>query len=534
MIKNWKYFLTLAASFTFMTAYSQTVKDARRLVDLEKDNEAMKMLGQLNKAGANEENALFLGDAYLRAGKTDSAAIYYNQAAAFNAKSAVGMVAAGKAALVKGNTAEAQAKFDDAIKRSKRKDANIYWLIGQAYVDAKVKDNAKAIEYINAGNAAAKNANADLYILLGDAHLLNPNGGGPAMTAYDQAVRIDKNNAKAHLRRGVLFTRSRNYNEAQGALQAALAADPNYAPAYRELGEMYYFVGKYDQALENYKKYISMSEDSPETRAKYASFLFLTKDYPGTIQEAQAVLAKNPDHAVMNRLLAFSLYETDQNDQALAAMERYFKNAKPEQIIASDYAYYGRILSKAGQGALAQQNLDKALQMDPENEELQDDIAAFYIKEKAFPKAIAIYQAKLKAKPGLVDSYKLAEAYYAAKQYEPADSLYTIILNERPTYSPAILRRAGIAEAKEKAEEAKGHYQNYIKVVREALTADPSKESAYRGGLLQANFYLGLQAYNTKDYASAKEYWTEAQRLDPTNKDLANNIRNVDLRMKKK
>jgi tetratricopeptide (TPR) repeat protein len=534
MIKNWMYFLALAASFTFSDAFSQTVNDARRSAELEKDNEAIKTLRRLNKAGANEETAFYLGDAYLRAGKTDSAAMLYNQAAGFNAKSAMGMVAAGKAALVQGNAAGAQAKFEEAIKRTKKKDANIYMLIAQAYVDAKAKDPAKAIEYATAATTLSKNKSADAYITLGDAHLLDPNGGGPAMTAYDQALQVDKNNVKAHLRRGQLFTRSRNFNEAQQAFQAALAADANYAPAYRELGEMYYFVGKYDQSLENYKKYISMSEDSPETRSKYASFLFLTKDYPGTIKEAQAVLANDPNHGVMNRLLAFSLYETDQNDQAIAAMERYFQNTKPDQAIASDYAYYGRMLAKGGKADLAQQNLDKALQMDPNNAELQDDIAAFYMKEKQYPKAIAIYKTKLAAKPGLVDSYKLAEAYFGAKQYGPADSLYAVILKERPNYSPAILRRAQVAEAQDKTAEAKETYQNYITVVNETIAGDASKESAYRPGLLQANFYLGLQAYNAKEYSAAKKYWSEALRLDPDNKDLANNIRNVDLRMKKK
>lgn len=534
MIKSCKYFLALAVSFTFTTAFSQTVKDALRAADLEKSSQAKKMLLQLNKAGANEENAFYLGDVYLGEGKIDSARYFYNQAASFNAKSPMGMVAAGKAALVKGNAAEAEARFEAAIKRSRRKNPHIYILSAQAYIDTKAKDNTKALEYANKAIEVTKNKSADAYIVLGDAHLLNPNSGGPAMTAYDQAVRIDKNNAKAHLRRGALFIRSRNYNEAQEALQTAIAVDPNYAPAYRELGEMYYFVGKYDQSLENYKKYLSLSEDTPETRAKYASFLFLTKDYEGTIREARAVLEKNPNHAVMNRLLAFSLYETNQNDQALAAMERYFQHARPNQIISSDYAYYGRMLSQAGKADLAQQNLDKALQMDPENAELQDDIATFYMKEKAYPKAIAIYKAKLQAKPGLVDSYKLAEAYFADKQYASADSLYAHILNERPNYSPAIIRRAAIAEAQNKPDEAKQHYLNYLTVVNETIAGDPSKESAYRGGLLQANFYLGLQAYNEKDYATAKKYWSEAKRLDPTNKDLDNNLRNVELRMKRR
>jgi tetratricopeptide (TPR) repeat protein len=534
MIKNWKYFLAAAASFTFSTAFSQTVKDAQRSADLEKTNEAMKTLRQLNKASANEETALFLGDAYLRAGKADSASIYYNQAAAANAKSAVAMVAAGKAALVKGNTAEAEAKFEAAIKASKKKDANIYLLIGQAYVDTKAKDNAKAIEYLTTANTLSKNNNADVYIALGDAHLLNPNGGGPAMTAYDQAVRIDQKNAKAHVRRGQLFVRSRNYNEAQQALQAALAADPNFAPAYRELGEMYYFVGKYDQSLENYKKYISMSEDSPETRAKYASFLFLTKDYAGTTREAQTVLAKDPNNAVMNRLLAFSLYETNQNDQALAAIERYFKNAKQEQIIASDYAYYGRVLAKAGKNDLAQQNFDKALQMDPENIELHDDVAAFYVKQKDFAKAIPVYSKIIASKPKNLNVYnvKLADAYFAAKKLESADSLYSVVLKTNPDYAHGLFRRAQIQDEKDtdKSGDAKPYFEEFVKKVAQ----DPSKAESYKGYLIPANYLLGFYAYKAKDYSTAKKYWEEVKRLDPSNKEATTGLNNIEVTTKTK
>lgn len=526
MIKNWKYILAIGVSFTFTAAFSQSVQDAQRAIEFERYDDATKTLRKLG----TDEATFFLGDAYLKAGKTDSAAIFYNQGYTANPKSPISMVGAGKAALLKGNSGEAERLFESAAKATKSKDPEILRLIVQAYADAKAKDITKAKEYLEQANKRTKNNSAPLYITLGDLNLTDPNGGGAAMTAYDQAVRIDPKNTKAHLRRGQLFVRSRNYNEAEQAFKAALAIDPNYAPAYRELGEMYYFVGKYDQSLENYKKYISMSENTPATRAKYASFLFLTKDYASTQSEAQAVLAKDPNNVVMNRLLAYSLYETGKNEEALAAMEQYFKNAKQDEIIASDYAYYGRILSKAGNNELAQTNFDKALQLDPTNEDLQDDIAAFYVKQKQFPKAIAIYRAKIAAKPSNVDNFKLAEAYNEAKQYTSADSLYAVILESNPTYSPAILRRGEIQEALKK--DATPFYAKYIEVVN----ADPAKANAaaYKGGLIKANYYLGLQAYNAKDYATAKTYWQEAQRLVPDNKDIASALRNIEVITKTK
>jgi tetratricopeptide (TPR) repeat protein len=528
MIKNWKYILAVGASFTFSAAFSQSVQDAKRATDFERYDEATKTLRKLG----TDEATFFLGDAYLKAGKPDSAAIAYNQGYAANQKSPISMVGAGKAALLKNNAGEAERLFESAVKATKSKDPEILRLIGQAYADAKVTNITKAKEYMDEALKRAKDNKAPIYVTLGDLNLADPNGGGAAMSAYDQAVAADKNFAKAHLRRGQLFVRSRNYNEAEQAFKAALAIDPNYAPAYRELGEMYYFVGKYDQSLENYRKYVSMSENTPGTRAKYASFLFLTKDYAGTQKEAQEVLAKDPKNVVMNRLLAYSLFETGKTAEAQAAMENYFKNAKQEEIIGSDYAYYGRILAKTGNNELAQTNFDKALQLDPDNIDLQDDIAAFYVKQKQYPKAIAIYKAKLAAKPSNVDNVKLADVYFASKQLDAADSLFAVVLKTNPTYVHGIFRRAQIADEKDtdKTGDAKPLFEEFIKTVNQ----DPTKAESYKSYLIPANFMLGYYAYLGKDYTTAKKYWEETKRLDPTHKEATDGLKNISIMANRK
>ncbi|KAA5543994.1 tetratricopeptide repeat protein [Adhaeribacter rhizoryzae] len=526
MIKNWKYVLVIGASFATTTAFSQSVKDGQRATDLERYKEATRTLQSLSKSN-NEEASLYLADAYLRAGKTDSATMILNQAAGMNAKSAISMVAAGKAALLKGNMSEAESKFEDAVK-AKKKDPQIYKLIGQAYADANVKDVTKALDYLNKANELAKNKDPEIFIVMGDVQQLQPNGGGPAMTAYDRALQIDSKNAKAHFKRGQLYVRSRNFNEAQTALQAAITADANYAPAYRELAEMYYFAGKYDQALENMRKYISMSENTPDTRAKYASFLFLTKDYAGTIKEAQEVLARDPKNAVMNRVMAYSLYETEKNAEALTAMENYFKVADPAKVLASDYAYYGRMLAAGDKAAEAQANFDKALAMDATNVELMDDIASFYVKQKDYAKAISLYTKIIAAQPKNLNVYnvRLADAYFANQQFDEADSLYSIVLKANPTYAHGLFQRARIADEKDtdKSGDAKPLYEEFIKVVNQ----DPSKVQSYKGYLVPANYLLGFYAYKGKDYATARKYWQDVLKLDPANKEAKTGIANLD------
>ncbi len=533
MIKNWKYILAISASFIASAGFAQSVQDIQRLVEVERYKEAKATLRRLNTSNPNDEISYTLGDLYLKEGKVDSANTIFTQALAKDAKSARSMVGLGKVALMKGNTAEAERQFEAAIKRTKGKDANIYKLIGQAYADSDVKDITKALGYINEANKITKNNDAEAYITLGDIHLKNPNGGGEAMSAYDRAIQIDPNNAKAYFKRGQLFVRSKNYNEAQAAFEKVIALNPNYAPAYRALGEMNYFVGKYDRAVENFKKYRSMAENSVDTQIKYASFLFLTEDYQGTLAEAQQVLQQDPNNLVMNRLLAYSLYKTNKVPEALQAMENYFKiaQADPTKIIASDYAYYGRMLADTGKTAEATANLEKALAMDPENLDVQNEAAAAYVQAKQYDKAIAMYKNKIKAKPSLVDNFKLADVYLAAEQYDAADSLYAGIIQARPEYATAYLRRAQVAEGKDKAQTgaAKQAYEEYIKVASQ----DPTKAASNKQGLFVANYYLGFQAYKAKDYATAKTYWTEAKRLDPSNKDVDTALKNIEAAQKR-
>src|SRR5205085_2401441 len=142
--------------------------------------------------------------------------------------------------------------------------------------------------------------------------------------------------------------------------------------------------------------------------AVYSSFLFLTKDYANTIKEGEEVLKKEPNNTVMNRLMAYAYYETDQNDKALAAIQNYFKVVPSNKYIASDYEYYGKILSKANKNDEALENLNKALEMDSTRADLRNSIAQVYVKQNNFPKAIALYRAKMKrSKPTNTDYYYL-------------------------------------------------------------------------------------------------------------------------------
>ncbi len=547
MTNNWKYILLMATAFPTAAAFAQSQDAGKKAMDMERYEEAKSIYKkQLNNKKA--DNAYYtLGEIYLRTDKADSAAYYFQQGIAKNKKSAINYAGLGKLAMQNGNRAEAEKNFEQALKYSKSKDAEVLAAIAEGYINAPERTDAdlqKAVKHLQTAVSRDKN-NATAYLLMGDAQL-DLKKGGEAMTSYDNAVRIDANNPNAHLRRGQLYTRSRNYTEAEQAFQKAIEIDPNFAPAYSDLGELYYFAGQYDKALTTFKKYVDLAEDSPETQAKYASFLFLTKNYDQTLAEVQKVLATDPENKVMNRLQAYSYLELGQPEKALQAMENYKQIAGQDKWIAEDYEYYGRILSKNNQHEKATENLQKAIDMAPEKVELYQELASAYAKAGKYDKAVAVYEKKREqTEPSNADFYYMGNIFMqagadarAAKNeakatefFKKADETYANVTTSNPTYAYGHYWR-GLANANMDTEStsglAKPHFEEFIKLAG----SEPDK---YKAALVDANNYLGYYYYVVKpDREKAVQHYNEVLKLDAENAQAKAALTEINKSAKKK
>ena len=82
--------------------------------------------------------------------------------------------------------------------------------------------------------------NPENYILLGDAQLeKNPTDGSAPVKSYQMASTLNPKSTKGILREGKLYQRGRNYQLALDYYKKAIGIDPLYAPAYREIAELY-------------------------------------------------------------------------------------------------------------------------------------------------------------------------------------------------------------------------------------------------------------------------------------------------------
>ncbi|WP_192822312.1 lipopolysaccharide assembly protein LapB [Rufibacter sp. LB8] len=476
MIKNWKTFGILAAAFSLAAG---TTAQAAGL-----------------NSGTLEHSNLASYSSY-----------------AYQDNAGTPFIAQGKAALQQNKLAEAQQHFDKAISVTKGKNPQVMVQIGQAYIDAGVKDLSYAIKVLE--DAVSKDAkNADAFLLLGDAYLNHKTiDGGKAMSNYDKAINLNPKSAKAYHRKGKLYVQSRNLKEAKEALDLAAAADPNYAPTYLELAEMYYNANQLPKSSENIKKYVTLAENTTETRAKYASILYLTKD-PNALTEIQAVLQADPNNIAMQRILAYYLFDNKQNEKALEAMTMYFSKFDEGKRIPSDYEYYANILSANKKAQEAIDLITKAKQLDPKNALYDDLLAKQYLALKNYPKAIEAYKAKFSVTPPTnTDLFYYGQTHELNNDYKTADSIYAIITTNNPTYAYGHYWRARVNANLDPETEtglAKPHYEEFIKLT----SGDKEK---YKKDLVVANNYLGYYHYKKKDKANATKFWSEVKALDPTN-----------------
>lgn len=524
-----------------MTATAQTADEISLAIEKEDYKGARKMCQQLiSKDPKSSEGYFFMGETYYENERADSARYFYTKGLEMNSDAALCLIGQSKLLLDQNKAAEAQKGFEKAAKMTRNKNAYIMYQIGKAYVDAnfgkayKDKDYAptyanQAIEWLDKATAI-DNKKGDYYSILGDAYFFKKEAG-KALTNYEFATDKNKKDPKNYVKRARINRSAKIFNDAEANLNECLAIDPNYAPALKELTELYVSSGQYSKVAPILQKYTTLVGDDIESRMRLVRYLcYYAQDYKTAIVEANKVLASSPDKVQMNRWLAWAhLYNAKANEKAnpTAAADDFAKsmtysraflgNPGDNKLIVSDYDNYMQAAIKSKDFDVAAKMSKEVLALDSTRTDIYETIAKGYYDGKQYDKAAEAYQLKVtKTKATSTDYFYIGNSYMMLKKYPEAEAAFAKLTEISPTYLYAWQQRAKIAELGDpelKTGTAKPFHEKVIEIGK----ADEAKNKA---GLLAANKYLGAYyVYLTTDYPKALEYYKEALRLDPTNAD---------------
>jgi tetratricopeptide (TPR) repeat protein len=501
------------------------------LLETEQPKKALQELDQAISTNATDASLLYyLGYVQLKTDNKAAAAEAFEKGIKLNEKEALNYIGKGYINLLDGKAADAKLNIDKGLSLGGKKNLPVLKAAAEAYL----VDNKYLIEAINLLNKAKSinDNDAEVHTLLGDAYLLQNTNAGQAVSSYERAASL-KPSARSFHKTGKVFDRARNNENALENYNKAIALDPNFAPTYKELGELYYKTKEFQKAVTAYEKYLSLTEKPEAVQFQYAFYLFAAKDFVKANQVFKKI-ADAPDvKPVTLRFYAKSLSESGDFAQSVAIYEKYFAKAKPEEIEANDYEFYGKALMKLKKDSLGIIGLKKSLALNPDQPDILQLIADGFFKTKKYPDAISSYKELMskRKKPMSLDYFSIGRAYYYNSQLNEADSAFTKLIELQPAMTVGYIWETKVKSNLDPSSE-QGLAKPYFEKIIEIGSANPDKN---KNDLIEAYGYLAAYYYNVKhDIAATKPFYEKILQLKPDDATAKENLETLKkLEMKK-
>lgn len=545
---------SFATLFTTVAIKAQDLEVVKKTIESEKFSDARKSLKNMIAVSPDKgTNYFYLGQVYLKLEKQDSAKIYFEKGKTAKDAGHLNLIGLAHIDLINGNKTAAQSNIASSLAMAKKKNTEELIYISRAYLNADNPDFSKAVE--NAKLAVASDVkSARAYLVLGDAQLANKNSND-AYVAYRTAYELDNTLYQAKIQLAVITRNAQAYPEAMKALKEILILSPNFGPAYREMAETNLawafgnnsnFKEKIAAALDDYKKYMSLTDTSVDSRMKYTDFLILTKDWKGVEAEALAIQKMDKVNPRVLRYLGYASLENGNPEAAVKALNEFILKSDIKKVKGRDFSYLGKAklaLASDANGVIinlskfeeALVDLVKASDLDSKLGSEFSELGVKLYKQKSYLEAAKVLELTLKntgSKTYTLDNYYYGNSilYFTmdktpevkskyTNEFEKANIAFGEVIKASPTtqdayFSKAQLNRVYDTEASKKI--AVTDYEGYINVVKAKGDVEMAKELVKKN-LASAYTFIG-SAYSATDRVKAIEAFENAAKINPTDK----------------
>ncbi|HTL81995.1 MAG TPA: tetratricopeptide repeat protein [Bacteroidia bacterium] len=535
MKTQYKFISVLSALLLSVTAFSQTLADARRLTDNEQYEQAKSAYKKLIAADpTNGDNYFYFGDLMLRAEDPDSAKLLFKKGIAINATDPLVHIGLAKYYYTTGKADSASQELTYAksiIATEVGKKGSPMTPQRQVIMDleiAKTMITAAMPDYDGAAALCDQATKLDpkdpeVQLVKGDVLFKkDPVNATPSINCYIAASKLDAKSNKAYLRIGQIYYNGKNFHAAISNYNKALSIDSTFAPAYRLRGEAQFSLAHYDSAVVSYQKYLKLNNDV-YARYRYCAVLYKTKKYDDAISEGFKVLGEDSSYVVVYRIIARCYTEMPAPDanKGMQYFNLFFIKQKQyghPAIIVDDYYYRGKCYSKLKQDSMAVLDYQQAMKVDTNRKDIYFDIGGCYYVMGKYDLAAAAYQAKITAlgtRATMADYNALGLSLYLNKDYLHSDSAYRKMTIMDPKNRLGWLGRGrcnAVLDPQIKSDSARKFYETYW----DLAIGDKVKN---KSDLVTAGKYLGIYHETKKNLPCAKAYFLAVYDIDNTQTD---------------
>lgn len=424
--------------------------------------------------------------------------------------------------MIKNNPVGATEAFNQLLKGKNKKNPLILCEIGRAYLNE--QDLANAEKFVLKAKEA-DNKNASVYLLSGDLYLKKADASN-ACSEYSQAIYFDENCSEAYLKYAEVY-KGVNPQLSIEMLEKLKLKSPNDNRVDKLMGDIYYSMGKYRQAIDSYNLYMKSATAAENDYSKYATLLYLDKDYAKSQDVVTKGLEMYPKNHILNRLSMYNNQEMKKYDDGINASKKFFENSNDSDYVYLDYIYYGRLLSNVKRYDEAITQFNKALVLENKHPDILKDISDAYEKKHDYDNAISIYEKYLNEASkkddaselflfGRLNYFAASDSIDKAKQtiyLDKADQTFAKVAEKVPDSYLGNFWRARVNSLKDPETTdglAKPFYEAALNTLLKNGTTSKSQ-------IIECESYLGYYYFVKNNNEQSKIYWNKILELDPQN-----------------
>ncbi|MGA9903324.1 MAG: tetratricopeptide repeat protein, partial [Terriglobales bacterium] len=285
--------------------------------------------------------------------------------------SSAGYVQLGNLNIVQGQFEKAETAYRQALDRDPNSNDALRGLMN-SYQSQNQPD--KAIAAANAQIAKSPN-NSGFYDLLGSALFYNKKDIAGAEAAFQKSATLDKHNADAVLKLCQVQAASGNMDQALATAQQALKDNPREPAFYVLIGKLYESKSEWKKAEDSYQSALAINPQDLMASHNLAHAMLQTGGNLDVALSLALTARKGlPDSPVVADNLAWIYYQKGAYQSAIGLLQEALKlQEKTKTPDNPDIHYHlGMAYAKSGQTALARQQFERVLKINPNSNDAAD------------------------------------------------------------------------------------------------------------------------------------------------------------------
>src|SRR6266540_2151531 len=283
----------------------------------------------------------------------------------------------------------------------------------------------------------------------------------------DGHARLDKllarapKDARALVMKARWLTSEKKLDEALDRAKAAVAADPQSAPAQYALGMVHDLRHEVADAIKAYDEVLRLNPRAAAAQVALSGLNLSTGNRDAALRYAEEAKRTQPANAAARMALARSLLvrgELGRAETEIAVLLRGLPNS------ATVHALNGMLQARRNNQAAARTSFERALELTPGNFEAIGGLVGLDIQAKQFGTAVNRIDAELTKQPDRSELLALAgRVYDQAGQTDKAEQALRRAVTADPRFSTAYAMLAQLYMKQQRLDAARAEFQGMVK-----------------------------------------------------------------------